>query len=181
MRFRFLFSLILVGIVSVSSGFSSKAYATDKTDIAVGMKTLSMLNVKPSGIITVAVVYDPTSVASKADADSIKEEIDNGVDVPRGIKLDSVLVSTNELGKLERAKIIFIAKSVAIRNFDAISVAASNAGALSISTDIDCVKANKCVIGIVSKPNVEIYLSTLAAERAKIGFAQVFMMLTKQI
>lgn len=50
-----------------------------------------------------------------------------------------------------------------------------------MSTDLGCVKANKCILGLVSKPSVDIYYSKSAADAAKITFSPAFTMLVKQI
>ena len=50
-----------------------------------------------------------------------------------------------------------------------------------MTSDLDCVKANRCILGIVSRPNVEIYLSKSAAEAAKVGFSQAFIMIAERV
>lgn len=167
----FFFSLLFI---------CSPAWATDAQDISIGLKALLMMNDRPSGIVNMAVVYDPAVPESKADAESIKNKIDNGVGVPGGLKLASRLVSISESDKLTDVKLAFLASEVSPVGFDAISKAASS-GILTVSTDTACVRSNKCVLGVEAKPRVAIYYSAAAAEAAHIHFVSAFLMLVKQI
>ncbi len=159
-------------------GFAPPVLAADSTDLSVGLKTLPLLTEKMSGAVVVAVVFDPAKPNSKAEAESIKAMIDSGMEPPGGIKLTATLVSSNEGHKMAGAKIVYIAQGSCS---DAVAATATAGGMLTISTDIDCVKAGKCIIGVVSKPNIEIYYSKAASDAAKIGFSQAFSMLVKQV
>jgi len=156
-------------------------WATDRLDLSVALKTLPLLTNKITNPAVVAVIYDPSSAESKTDAESIKSDIDSGLEAPGGVKLAAHLTSTEELSGLSTAKIAFMARGLPKADYSRINAAASSAGVLTICTDIDCVRANKCVLGIVSKPQVEVYYSPAAAEAAKIGFASAFTMLAKQV
>jgi len=168
--------LATAALVMVAASGWQEAKATDALDITVGLKTLPLLTNKIAGPAQTAIVYD---AASKADADAIKAAIDGGLEGPGGVKLAAQLVAVSDLGKLSGAKIVILAAGIGKGSFDAIATAAS--GALTLSTDLDCVKANKCVLGIVSKPAVEIYFSKAAADAAHIGFAAAFAMLAKPV
>ncbi|MDD5587409.1 MAG: hypothetical protein PHY92_10740 [Alphaproteobacteria bacterium] len=159
---------------------SFPAWATDKTDLTVGLKTTPLLINKITGTAAMAVVFDPSNAASKAEADEIKGIIDSGLEAPGGVKITALMVPVSELNKLGEAKMAFITNGLKA-SFDAIAPAAASAGVLTMSTDLECVKNNKCVLGVVSKPSVEIYYSKSAAEAGKVGFAQAFTMLVKQV
>lgn len=160
---------------------SSPSYATDPLDISTGLKTLLLMNEKSSGTVPVAIVYDAGSPESKADAESMKTDIDNGVGVLSGLTLNAYVVSTADIAKISGAKIAFLAKDINSSHFGSIYDIASRNEVLTISTDINCVKANKCILSIVSKPHVEIYYSPAAAEASHISFAPAFTMLVKQL
>jgi hypothetical protein len=160
---------------------SLPALATDQLDLKVGLKVLPLLTNKITGTAVAAIVYEPSNPESKVDADAIKSVIDGGLEAPGGVKLTGVLVPSNDLGKLSDAKIVFMVAGLTAASQDAVSKATSDASALTISTNLDYVKANKCVIGVVSKPSVQIYYSKAAADAGKIGFAQAFTMLVNQI
>jgi len=171
--------LAATAFVVAASGCWQEAKATDQLDITVGLKTLPLLANKIASPAPVGIVFDPANGASKADADAIKAAIDGGLEGPGGVKLTGQMVAVSDLGKLSGAKIVILAAGVGKGSFDAIATASS--GALTLSTDLDCVKSNKCVLGIVSKPAVEIYFSKAAADAAHIGFAAAFAMLAKPV
>ncbi len=176
---RFLRSFaVLVAIASFLCGLASPACAADKADLSVALKTLPLLTNKITGSAVLAVVYDPANAQSKADADALKTALDAGIEAPGGIKITGLMVPLSDVGtKLSQAKLAFITTGSCT---DAVSAAAGSSSVLTITTDLECVKTNKSVLGVVSSPSVEIYYSKTAADLAKIGFAQAFTMLAKQ-
>ena len=154
--------------------------ATDQTDLSVGMKTLPLLTNKIIGTASVAIIFDPLNSASKAEAVGIKAIIDDKFEAPGGLKLIATLVPVNELGKIAGSQIAILSSGLS-HHYTTIGDAAAANNVLTMSTDLGCVQANKCVLGLVSKPHVEIYFSKAAADAAKISFGQVFAMLVKQI
>lgn len=161
--------------------FCQGAYATDQSDIATGLKVWLLVNDRPSGTITVAVIFDASNPNSKADAKTIKEDIDKGIGVPEGLNIVATLVSIADIAQLAKPNIAFVANGVSQDGFDTISKAATVSGILTISADTNCVQANKCVIGVTTQPRVEIYYSPVAAEASRIKFAPAFIMLARQI
>lgn len=157
------------------------AGATDKLDLSVALKTLPLLTNKIASPATVAIIYDPANAESKSDAEEIKSIIDSGIEAPGDIKMKSQMTGTNELSKLAGSQIAFLAHGLPAADYNEVSAAASAAGVLTICTDINCVKANKCVLGVASKPQVEVYYSPVAAEAARISFVSAFTMLAKQM
>lgn len=171
---------IVLAVTLGASGITAAA-ATDRLDLSVGLKTLPLLTSKIASPAVVAIVFDPASATSIADADAIKRFFDNGLEGPGGMTLNVVLTRASDLGTVDRAKIIIVATGVGKSALDAVAAASVATGALSMSTDLDCVKAHKCVLGVVSQPNVEIYFSRLAAEAANVEFAPAFTMLARPI
>jgi hypothetical protein len=173
------FSCVL-GILCFCLSLSS-AQATEQLDLSVALKTLPLLNTKIANPVNVAIFYDPTVAASRSDADKIKSILDSGLRAPGDISLVPQLISSSDLSDLSKANIVFFAEGLPSSKFGAVEAAAAANHVLTISTDLDCVKMNKCVLGIVSKPKVEVYYSPVAADAAKISFASAFTMLAKQI
>ena len=159
---------------------SSALAATDQTDLSVGIKTLPLLTNKIEGSAKIAIVFDPANGASKQEAGGIKAILDAGFEAPGDLKLTGVLVPVGDLATMADSKIAILTSGLST-HFDAISTAAASNSILTMSTDLSCVQANKCILGIVSRPNVEIYYSKTAADAAKISFSQAFKMLVKQI
>lgn len=110
----------------------------------------------------------------------MKAIVDNHFEISGDIKLLAVLVPTNDLNKLAGSRVALLTGGLSKYYEDINKIATSNS-ILTMSTDLACVRAGKCIIGIISKPMVEIYYSKSAAEAAKISFSQVFSLLVKQI
>lgn len=172
---------VIFSIFFCCMAFSAPAFAvTDKADITVGMKTLPLLTTKITGTVTLAIVFDPANAESKTEAQEIKAVLDGNFQASGDIKLVGLLLPVQELGNISHHKIAIITGGLS-KYYDAIGAATANTGILTMSTDLDCVRANKCILGIVSKPTVDIYYSRSAADSAKTGFSQAFTMLVKQI
>lgn len=157
---------------------SSFAKDTESTDVLVGLKTFPMLDSFPSGAVVVGIVYNPAVAESKTDAEAIKAVLDSNVKSTG--KVSGLMVPVSDLGKLAQVKVAFVAKGVK-GHFDDVAQMAAAHNVLTMSTDMDCVRANKCVLGIISKPIVEIYFSRIASESAKIDFDPAFIMLIKKV
>lgn len=170
-------ALVLVACLSLPFG----AQATDMLDLKVGLKVLPLLNEKIKSPAVVGIVYDPAKPESKAEAESIKSLIDGGVTAPGGIKLISMLIGVGEMKKLSDAKMAFLSGSLSAADLDVAGKEAAMANVLTFSTHLSYVKENKCVLGIVSKPSVQIFYSPVAADAGKISFAQAFIMLASRL
>ncbi len=167
-------------IVSLFFSIPSLAKETERTDILVGLKTLPMLGDPLSPPVYMGIVYDQNNPQSKADAEAIKAVLGSGAKTQEGESVTGVMVPLSDIGKLSQVKMAFV--TVGLKDhFDTIAQAASAHNVLTMSADMDCVKANKCVLGIISKPVVEIYFSRIASETAKIDFDPAFIMLIKKV
>lgn len=162
-------------------GSSSPALATDKTDLTIAVKTLAQLTSKIKGAAVMAIVYDPANAESRAEAESAKAIIEAGIDAPDGLKITPKLVSFTEVSRLKgEAKLAFLTRGLHA-SIDAIYSTLAAAGILTLTTTVDYVKANKCILGIVSKPDIEIFYSKAAADSTRISFSDSFTMLVSQI
>jgi hypothetical protein len=157
------------------------ARATDQLDLSTGLKTLFLMNDKITGTAKVAVVFDPASPESRSDAEAIKDNINSGSGLSGDLKLVAQMVTVSDFAAATDARVAFLARDIPASSFDVIGRKAAAAGMLTMSTDLSCVKANQCVLGIVSKPRVEVYFSPVAANAAHIGFAAALIMLVKQV
>jgi len=175
---RRLLLLSVVGVIAL--GAAPVLATTDQVDLSVGMKTLPLLTNKIQGSATVAIVFDPSEPASKEEALGIKGILEGEFTAPGDLKLSGLLVPVNELGKMAGSKIAVLTSGLNA-HYDAIGSAAATGDVLTMSTDLGCVEANKCVLGIVSKPHVQIYFSQSAADSLHLGFSSAFLMLVHKI
>jgi hypothetical protein len=172
---------MFVVLISLCLCGNEPVWATTESDLIVGLKTIPLLKHKFADRVFVSIIFDPDNSTSKEDAQVIKSILDSGMVSSGGVQLTTGFVSINQLSKLDNAKIAFITPGLSTSAQEALYERASQAGVLTISTDLNCVRTNKCVLGVVSQPSVEIYYSHVAAEAARISFVQVFTMLVKHI
>jgi hypothetical protein len=147
-------------------------------DLRVGLKTLRLLNNKPSGPLAMLVVFDPDNAASKQEAQSIVKDVGEGFRASADVTVTAVALPVAELGKHEGARLVFV--TAGLDRFWA-DMQRHAGGMLTLTTDLACVKANRCIVGIVSQPSVDIYFSRAAAEAQKIAFSDAFAMLAKNV
>jgi hypothetical protein len=159
----------------------SASFAMDAQDISIALRVLLLMEEKYTGSIPVAVVYNPAVPSSLSDAENIKKSIEAGVGMPEELKFNAYLVSVAHADKLSGAKVAFLADNLPSDSASAVCDAAVKEGILTISSNINCVRANKCVVGIISKPSIEIYYSPVAAEASHLSFSSAFIMLVKPI
>jgi len=168
----------LITLIVTSFFAMPSAYAMDELDLSVGLKTLALLDNKISGDVPLAIIYDPKLPDSEAEAASLHKIITDGFQAPGRLKLSAVMVSVDDLSKLSSAKVGIVTKGSCTST---VAEATAHQGILTMTSDLDCVKANRCVLGIISHPSVQIYLSRSAADAAKVGFSQAFIMIAEQV
>ncbi len=154
--------------------------ATDKADLLVSMKILPLLAKKITGPTSFAIIYNPADTGSSEEAKGIKAILEGNFETPGNIKLISVLVPVNNLGLIADSRMAILTSGLK-DYYEEISKISIGKNILTMSTDLACVRAGKCVIGIVSKPMVDIYYSKAAADTANIVFSQIFTLLAKQM
>jgi hypothetical protein len=171
------FAVCLLGV----SLLPSLAWATDKLDLTVSLKTLEMLDEPIRQTAIFAIIYIPDDENSKNEANLVKSLIDADTLKIENLKVVSQLVSVNDLNKLVGTRIAFLAHGLTGKNLDDVRAAAIANKIVTLTTNIDYVKAQKCILGVMTKPDVSVFYSKAAAEAAKIGFTESFLMLVDQV
>jgi hypothetical protein len=171
--------------LSILSLFSAVAFqadalaATSTQEMAAIAKIISLSKNVPAGDATFAVVYDPSSEASKADLESIKGLIGGGYKAPKhNFKLKEVPVSN--ISSID-SKIIFMTEGL---NAGA-QTSTLNKGiekqALTVTTNISYVQNGNCVLGVEVGDNVNILLNSNSFSKSKLDFDAAFKFMIKEI
>lgn len=146
-------------------------------DIQVAGRTFGFVEGMPSGEVAVAVVYDPSVAASKAEADQLAQLMGGGMKVAKNtLKSKLVPVSALDLGG---ANVAFVTSGLGAHH-DAIFAAASGAKVMSITKDFGCVDAKKCVMGFASEPDVKIQISRSAASSTGLAFSPALKLMVTE-
>ncbi|MDB5685554.1 MAG: hypothetical protein JWR77_143 [Rhizorhabdus sp.] len=148
---------------------------TSSKDLAVASRALGFLEPRLSGATPVVIFYEAGDTSSEADARSIRAGIASG---GTGATFQGKLASSSDIGAITGAKVVFLATG--IRNQPAIFAAAARQHVITISSDMGCVRAGRCVIGVRAQPSVEIVVSRAAREASNVNFSRAFLMLVKE-
>ncbi len=147
--------------------------------VQIAMRTLSFVVDPPSGQTDIAILYDPNVPGSVEDAHVAEASLGTGLQVGQAT-LRPVLVEVGELGRLSGVRFALITSGLQT-HYDEIYAATRANGILSITCEMACVDAGRCVMAIESEPTVEIVVDRTASRESSIEFATAFrMMITER-
>lgn len=174
-RFVRLLAVLLFCVFVLHSG---DVFATESKDIKALSKAVGFIQGGPTGDVEISIVFDPTNRESSEHASNIMQ------------------VSTQE-GGLNKVK--FVAKKVPYTNIDfinskiifvtrgmegkyqAILDRAVKIGAITVSTDENCLNKGACVLVVKTEPDIDILVSMSVADKIGVEFSSAFsMMITKR-
>lgn len=170
------FGLVSAMLVAIPAAVSA---APTKKDVLVASRALNFIQSKPSGTVVAAIVFDSSNAASKADADALVGIIGDKLKSGK-VTMTAKLVDVASLGDMSGATIAFVAEGTGDHHA-AISAAAAGSGVLVASTDLACVNAGQCALGVSTQPKVEIFVNKSAASAAGVDFLPAFLMMVKEV
>lgn len=145
--------------------------ATTDRDLQAMARAIGFVNGLPRGAINTAIVEGP-------GAQSVLAQMRGGVSAG-GVTLLPRVVSAERLQE-SGARVIIVPEGQRASHA-AIAAAANAMSAVTVTTDIGCVRAGHCVIGVSASPRVEITVSRNAARAAQISFAQAFRVMIREV
>jgi len=156
-----------------------KGNATSLKDVQVGIRTVEFLRVPPRGRIDVAVVYDRRRKDSDEDARAILTWLLANPRIKQA-EMAPVLVDIQELAGDRHFPLAIVANGLSGDMFARILDYSRTHGTMTISSDLSCVHAGKCTMGISSSPRVEVILNRQVATACGIEFLDAFRMMVKE-
>ncbi len=157
-------------MVFVACGAHAQA-VTSTRDLQVIARAVGFVSGLPRGVIDVAVVDGP-------GADALIAAMGRGISAG-GVTLNPRRVSVDELGA-SAVRVIIVPRGQDASHA-AIAAAAAELHAVTISTDTECVRSGRCVVGVSTSPRVEIVVSRAAATAAGVSFTQAFLVMIREI
>ena len=163
----------------VATGFQLSAWAeTTRKDVLVMARMISFLSTRPTGPVSIAIVYAPARAESKHDADGLVATLGSGLTVGP-LTLVPVLVPVDQLQQMDGATAALVTAGLD-DDLDAIFRATAARKLVSLSTDFNCVRTARCVVSVRSEPKVDIVVNRAAAEQSSVTFvAAVRLMITE--
>lgn len=173
--------LLLFGVVSTSTAFSSQAAnaAVTKKDFQVMLRTIGFMQNAPSGSVSFTIVYDPNSAQSVQDASDLQSILKDGA-ADKALVLHAQLVPVSNLPALENKRLVFVTSGLE-KHYAEIGALTRKSGALSFSLNRACAEQGNCVVYISSEGRVEIAINKQAAEESAIVFKPVFLMMVNTL
>ncbi|WP_374764784.1 hypothetical protein [Yunchengibacter salinarum] len=152
---------------------------TTSVEIKIAVRTVSFLQSPPAGEQPVHIVFDPATPASQADADAIAAAMAGGMDAGN-TTLVPKLTPLEQAGDVPDGGIVLIPQGTQAHH-GAIAAATEGRMILSMSTDLACVRAGHCAVGIESTPKVKILVNRAVVLTEGIKFSSGFLLLVEQI
>ncbi|WP_419826549.1 hypothetical protein [Sphingomonas sp.] len=147
-------------------------------NLPVASRVIGFTQPPPNGVVSVGVIFDPSNAASQAEAAAIEQQASGGLATGRGtIRVRRIPVSA--LGGLAGIRVAFV--TVGVREQQQVADLAARNSILTITSDLACVQAARCVVGITGGSQPQITVSRAAAKAAKVRFGSAFLMLVKEI
>ncbi len=173
--------LVVAGLLAMSLTGTATGTARAETtakDVQLMLKAVSFLSSKPTGSLSVSVLFNPANPESVKDAEVIRSlltTIKAGTIVPV-----SKAVELSQIATLDSPAAI-VTRGLSMGELDEISTAVKARKVLTLSTDPDCAKTGKCVISIVSEPKVQVLYNGAAGQSTGVEFVPTFRMLITEL
>lgn len=154
------------------------AGAIASLNMPVASRVVGFSQPAPSGVVNAGIVFEPGNAASEAEAAAIERQIGGGM--PSGRATIRVRrIPATSLSALAGVRVAFITEGV--REQQQVAEAANRGSILTITSDLSCVQAARCVVAITGSAQPQITVSRAAAKAAGIRFGSAFLMLVKEI
>lgn len=170
--------LALAVIVAALGAPRASAHGGDDS-LHIGLRVLRFALGVSAGS-TVAVLYDPASAASAAEARMIVAAHPGGLrDRDEVLRVESVRIDA--LDRLGRARVAYVTRELNRAQHAAIARAVENRGVVTITADVACVRAGLCVLGVETEPRVEFFVSEAASRRAGLSWTNMFLITAREL
>ena len=147
-------------------------------NVPVAARVISFTQPAPSGVVPIAIIYQPGNSASENEAADIERSLSGGLTFGNATLRGRRIAVTNlsQLG----GRVAFITSGLHAYH-DEIAAVASAQSVLTITSDLGCVTSNRCVVSISGGAKTQIIVSKAAMRRHNIRFGSAFLMLVKEI
>lgn len=173
---KFSVSLVVLYLATLSAA-PAQAEVT-QSDLQVIARVLSFMERPLTGLVHVGIVYEPTSPASRRDAQAASVVIGSALRVGR-LELRPVIMAIDEAA---RANVDLILLTGAVGS------AASSLAEISaqrripcFTLDLDRVRDGTCAVGLNTRSRVDIVVNRVAASNSGVVFATAFRVMITEL
>ena len=170
--------LSLAAAILIAASSLAAAAEFDAKDGQILGRTLGYSGDGMTGVAVVGIVFSPANPGSQHEAEIIRAVIGDGLATGR-IRLQARLVPVDTLSGVTGLNALYLTTGLP-EDTETIFSVARRLRAPTISANLTCVEAGRCVVGFISEPTVQILLNEGAAERIGVHFLQAFRMLVRE-
>ena len=162
----------ITALVAFTATIAGQARAeTDERELQLMARAVGFVSRMPRGGVQAAIVDGD-------GADSLTAAMGGGVN-GGGVTLLPRRVALRDLAE-SGVRVIIVPEGRGA-DFSAIAEAARRLHAVTLSTDMACVRAGQCVVGVTASPRVDIVVSRDAAMASGVSFADVFRVIFREL
>ena len=143
-------------------------------DIEVAARTFKFIDGAPKGSATMGIVVDASVAESAAQGDALMSALGGGA--VAGLTITPKIIAP---GAADGVDLIFVTNGLGAAHGD-IAAAAKAQGVMTFSTDMSCVEAQNCVMGVQSEPKVQIVVSRSASSAVGLTMNQALKMMVEE-
>jgi hypothetical protein len=155
---------------------AANAASLTQKDVQILVKAIGFLEPPPSGNGTVAIAFEPSNPASKADADAIAGYFGDGLKAGAA----TLKAVVTPVGSLSGGGFVAVVAAAGVKA-EQVSTATRALHVACITSDATAVQAGQCVMSVKSDPKVEILISRSAAASSNVGFGSAFLLMAHEI
>jgi len=156
----------------------SACFATTLKEVQIGVRVVDFLADPPPPGSFLAVIFDSHNKESQDDARNIMTWLSPG-SVGGKTSLLPVMVDVHNLDEVQGVRVAFVA-SATETGYVAILEFARKHAVVTISSELSCVRAGICTVGIASTPRVEVLVNRHVSETSGVTFTEAFRMLVTE-
>jgi hypothetical protein len=156
----------------------SACFATTLKDVQIGVRVVDFLVDPPSPKSSLVIIFDSGSKESQEDARNIMTWL-SAESGGAKTSLLPVLLDVHKLDNALAVRVGFVAAGTE-DSYAAILEYARKNGAVTISSDLSCVRSGKCTVGVTSAPRVEVIVNRQVSLASGVHFTEAFRMMVTE-
>lgn len=169
---------LLAGLAVLVLGCPAHADVT-LTDLQVAARALSFVSDPLSGRVRVGIVYASASPRSVSQAQQLRSMLAEGMRIGT-LELRPVLIESTEVASAD-VDLYFLTEYILANETPPLPGGSARRQVLCVTTDIAQVQNGACVMGVRSRPKVEVFVNRAAAAANGITFSTVFRVMITEL
>lgn len=169
----------LAGVLSLVVAGPPALADWTKTDVQVAARALSFVTDPLRGAVRVGIVYASDSPRSVRQAQSLRGMLADGVRIGalelRPVLLDAAVVANADVD------LFFLTEFIPPDETPRLSGADTKRPILCVTTDIAQVRSGSCIMGVRSRPKIEVFVNRAAASENHVTFSTVFRVMITEL